>query len=61
MKRHNIDPVEVMNNLECVCELKRNNVTLALNKVNYFQPIEDASTPGLRSLVETHIPHEQLQ
>ncbi|XP_037041982.1 E3 ubiquitin-protein ligase RNF31-like isoform X2 [Bradysia coprophila] len=59
MKIHSIDPVGVMNNLECMCELKRNNVPLQYIE-SYGQPIEDTHTAGLRTLIRENIPYEKL-
>ncbi|KAG4066077.1 hypothetical protein HA402_001324 [Bradysia odoriphaga] len=59
IKIHSIDPVDTMNNLECMCELKRNNVPLQYIE-SYSQPIEDTHTAGLRTLIRENIPYEKL-
>ncbi|XP_037040221.1 E3 ubiquitin-protein ligase RNF31-like isoform X2 [Bradysia coprophila] len=60
MKKHSIDPVDVMNNLECMCELRRNNVNVVLNKASIHLPIEDEHTVALRALVRSQLPYEQI-
>lgn len=60
MRKHKIDPVDAMNNLECICELKRNNLGMQLNQFNYNQPIEDQDTTSLRQMVRSHIPYTDI-
>lgn len=60
MKKHKLDSVDVMNNLECMCELKRNNVNVVLNKENYQSPSEDGDTCVLRALVRSKLPYEEF-
>lgn len=60
MKKHHIDPVDAMNNKECLCELNRNNIKVQQMKLNYNEPIEDTDTNGLRTLVRVNIPYSEI-
>lgn len=59
MKKHAIDPLDVMNNLECSCELKRNNIVVKPHSSDN-QPIEDKQTTYLRSVIRANIPFEKV-
>lgn len=60
MKKHSIDPVDVMNNLECICELNRNNIEISLQQRRCDKPVEDIHTKELRALVRSKIPFQNV-